>query len=125
MQFNLETADNAKLFTNYGSGFIEIDGKIYRCGVCLHGNNVISNWNETDPKSLNIACFTDVLVAKPEILVLGTGRQLIFPDPRLLVNLQKQGTVIETMATDAACRTYNILASERRKVAAALMLIEP
>jgi uncharacterized protein len=56
-----------------------------------------------------------------EIVLLGTGRLLRFPRPELLRPLVQAGVGVEVMDVQAACRTYNILASEERKVAAALL----
>ncbi len=125
MQFTLETAPNLKLLTNYGEGFIEVDGKPYNSGILLFGNTVISEWKSTDTKKLSEESIKPILREGAEILILGTGSKLVFPGARFITSLQKQGVVVESMSTSAACRTYNILASEGRRVAAALMLIKP
>jgi uncharacterized protein len=59
---------------------------------------------------------------QPEIVILGTGPALQFPAPALLVGLQTQAIGVEVMAHDAACRTFNILLAEDRRVVAALMM---
>jgi len=59
---------------------------------------------------------------QPDIVVLGTGASLRFPHPRLTRALLEQRIGLEVMDTAAACRTFNILAAEGRRVAAALML---
>ena len=65
----------------------------------------------------------DALAAlNPELVLLGTGDVLRFPDPRLLANLMRAGIGTEVMDTRAACRTYNILAEEGRNIAAALIM---
>ncbi|MCB1757982.1 MAG: Mth938-like domain-containing protein [Gammaproteobacteria bacterium] len=124
MQFTLETVSHAKVFTSYGEGFLEIDHQRYNSGLCLHGNTVFDDWQETDPKKLTVESLRQLIDLRPEILILGTGKRLVFPAPRLLAELHKLGVALETMDTSAACRTYNILVSERRRVAAALMLID-
>ncbi len=125
MQFNLEHVDNGKILTDYGEGFIDVDRKRYHTGICLFGNTVIEEWDFADAKGLSLPDLQPALCDKPEILILGTGLRLVFPQISLIAELQNQGTVVETMSTSTACRTYNILASERRKVAAALMQIKP
>jgi uncharacterized protein len=60
----------------------------------------------------------------PELLILGTGRRQRFPRAELLAPLAEAGIGWEVMDTGAACRTYNILMSEGRNVAAALLMIE-
>ncbi|MDH3353772.1 MAG: MTH938/NDUFAF3 family protein [Chromatiales bacterium] len=57
-----------------------------------------------------------------EILILGTGEKLTFPTPKQLSPFMAQGVGVEVMDSRAACRTYNLLAAEERKVAAAIML---
>jgi uncharacterized protein len=59
---------------------------------------------------------------KPEIVIIGTGETLIFPPAQLFVSLQNQGLGVEIMANGAACRTFNVLLSEDRRVVLALML---
>jgi uncharacterized protein len=58
----------------------------------------------------------------PEIVLLGTGASLRFPEPALLAPLYKAGIGVEVMDTPAACRTYNILLAEGRKVLAAVIV---
>jgi uncharacterized protein len=71
---------------------------------------------------LEAAHFEAILEFMPEIVLLGTGGTLRFPHPRLTEALIRAQIGVEVMDTPAACRTYNILASEGRKVAAALLL---
>ena len=59
---------------------------------------------------------------QPEIVILGTGPALQFPAPALLAGLQTQAIGVEVMAHDAACRTFNILLAEDRRVVVALMM---
>lgn len=123
MQFNLESAKNRKLVSNYGPGYIEIAQQRYETGLLLFENSVIPDWTETDPKALSIESFEPILDKQPSILILGTGSKLVFPEPSVIAGLFKYQVVLETMTTSAACRTYNVIASEGRCVAAALMII--
>lgn len=66
--------------------------------------------------------FDSVVAAGPDILILGTGRQQRFVAPALMAALIGKGIGIECMTNQAACRTYNLLVSEGRKVALALIL---
>ena len=63
-----------------------------------------------------------VLDLGPEILVLGTGERQVFPEPQVIVALAARGIGLEVMDNGAACRTYNILLAEGRKVALALIM---
>ena len=57
----------------------------------------------------------------PEIIILGTGARQVFPDMQQLLPILQQHIGVEVMDTAAACRTYNILHSEERRVLAALL----
>ena len=61
---------------------------------------------------------------KPEVVLLGTGARLRFPPAAVLAPLTRAGIGVEVMDTAAACRTYNILAGDGRRVVAALLMIE-
>jgi len=63
-----------------------------------------------------------LLAQRPEIVLLGTGEQQRFPRPEILRPLTEAGIGVEVMTVQAACRTYNILVAEERRVAAALLL---
>lgn len=76
------------------------------------------------PPTLEGDSLAALLSLPVEILLLGTGRSLRFPEPRVLVDFRMRGIGLEVMDTPAACRTYNILLAEGRKVGAAL-IIEP
>ncbi len=78
-----------------------------------------------EPRSIDelTAVHIDRLVGfDPEIVIIGTGRQLRFPPLALTAALQVRGIGVEVMAHDAACRTFNILLAEDRRVLAALMM---
>ncbi|NML15367.1 Mth938-like domain-containing protein [Azohydromonas caseinilytica] len=66
--------------------------------------------------------FAQLLQLRPELVIFGSGPRLRFVRPALLRPLIQAGIGVETMDTAAACRTYNVLASEGRIVAAALLL---
>jgi uncharacterized protein len=85
-------------------------------------DRIAEDWNV---ESLDLLAREDIkaLVSlKPELVLLGTGDTLRFPDPRLLEDLMAARIGAEVMDTRAACRTYNILAEEGRNVAAALII---
>lgn len=60
---------------------------------------------------------------RPELIIFGTGEKIVFPDQRLTVSLWQKGIGIEVMDTAAACRTYNYLIADDRRVVAALFMI--
>ncbi len=90
--------------------------------LIIHPDGLIRDW---PPRSLETIRAEDLEVLGGlgiEILVLGTGPRLVWPGAELLAPLQAAGIGVEVMDTHAACRTYNILMADRRRVAAALII---
>jgi len=82
----------------------------------------ILDWEATSFEELNEAAFSGLAQLPLEILILGTGARLRFPRPALTRAIHAAGIGLEVMDTHAACRTYNILLSEDRRVGAALLI---
>jgi uncharacterized protein len=79
-------------------------------------------WSPTHVDEIEVAHFEELLEWEPEVALFGSGSRLRFPAPELLAPLHRRGIGIEVMDTAAACRTFNILASEGRRVTAALLM---
>lgn len=121
MKFHLQ-APSAHVVTGFGEGWIRVGADEYREGIVLLPDRVITGWAPAGFDALSADDFARLLESKPEIVLLGTGARQRFPHPRLLRALFDARVGIETMDTRAACRTFNILAAESRRVAAALAL---
>ncbi len=121
MKFHLTRADGRNLFTGYGPGFVAINGTQHRSSVIVTADQVLP-WDVDDPQALTQAVFTSLARLPVEILLLGTGPSLSFPHPQLTQPVRDAAIGLEVMDTAAACRTYNILLSEDRRVAAALLI---
>ena len=125
MKLHLTTAENNYLITAYGMGdgrFVEINQLRYRHNLIVMADKLITDWSATDFLSLTEAHFEKILTLKPEVVLLGTGKKHQFLHPKIVQKLTENGIPLECMTTAAACRTYNILMSEGRNVAAMLML---
>lgn len=112
----------------YGPGWVGlgrngIAEKIEHSVVIGSGGEKL-DWNCTHFEQLTAEHFALLADTRPELVIFGSGARLRFPPPTFLRTLMAQRIGIETMDTLAACRTYNILAGEGRRVIAAL-LIEP
>ncbi len=79
-------------------------------------------WEVNRVSELNQADFEKLAGLNAEVIILGTGSTMIFPDPKITRPLMQSGTGLEVMDTPAACRTYNILRGDDRRVAAGLIL---
>jgi uncharacterized protein len=110
------------LFTAYGEGYVSVNGRRLETSVIVLPDRLIEDWGATRFESLAPAHMVALAGLGREIVLLGTGRLLRFPRPEVLRPLVQAGVGVEVMDVQAACRTYNILASEERRVAAALLL---
>lgn len=121
MKFHLSTFAGL-LVTGTGPGWIRIGATEYRENLVLTPDAVHAGWATAGFAGLAESDFEALLEGSPEVVLLGTGRAIHFPHPRLTQALTKAGVGVEVMDTAAACRTYNILAAEGRRVTAALLL---
>jgi uncharacterized protein len=125
MKIQLETGVGRYLVRAYARGTITIGEAIYTSSLVLTPEVVIADWTPRVFEELAATHFDSIVALKPEIVILGTGARLRFPAPACLAPLARAGIGVEVMDTAAACRTYNILASDGRRVVGALLMIEP
>ena len=122
MKLHLTTAENNHLITAYDEGYIEINKQRYTQNLIVMPQTLIQGWQVTSFEALTNEHFREIADLKPEVVLLGTGTKHLFLHPRHHQHLTDNGIALECMSTAAACRTYNILMSEGRIVAAALIL---
>ena len=99
-----------------------VNGERFTTHIVVSAEAVRNDWPAPSFDELSEAHFSYLLALKPEILLLGTGASQRFPHPRLYRVLTDAHIALECMDTPAACRTYNILVAEDRKVVAAILL---
>ncbi len=99
------------------------DTRVLRQSFIISGQQLAEDWAPQRPDELSETDLEAVLAMNPEIIILGTGRQLRFPPAKLIALVQGRGVGLEVMDSAAACRTYNFLMSDGRRVAAAIMPI--
>jgi uncharacterized protein len=122
MKLQLAQTDGLNTFTAYGEGYVSVNGIRHDCNLAVLPDRLIPQWTPADFDSLTVADFELLAGLDAEIILLGTGQRLRFPHPELMRPLIQAQKGLEVMDLQAACRTYNILAAEGRKVAAALLL---
>jgi uncharacterized protein len=115
---------NVPFISAYEPGWIEVNGHKYTGSLVISSESGCSPWSVGQFEALNAECFNELMQFKPELIVFGGGPTLRFPKPIWLAGLMQHGIGVESMDTPAACRTYNILASEGRRVVAALLPLE-
>jgi uncharacterized protein len=122
MKFHLLAASGQNLFTGYGEGYVMVNERRHEKSVIVLPDRVLQDWAATSFEALAEEHFETILSLEPEIVLLGTGATFRFPHARLTRALAEARIGLEAMDTFAACRTYNILMAEGRKVAAALII---
>ncbi len=111
----------ANSFTGYGEHYVMVNGRRHESSVVVLADRVL-DWNVKSFEALTTEDFSILQGLGVEIVLLGTGARQRFPHPRLTAALARAGIGVEVMDVQAACRTYNILVAEERKVAAALLI---
>ena len=107
-------------FTSYGEGFVTIHGVRHESNLIVLPEQLLP-WDAAGFDALKAEDFVGLATMPLEVVLLGTGRKIRFPHPRITKALSDARIGIEVMDVQAACRTYNILMAEERKVAAALL----
>ncbi|WP_462320510.1 Mth938-like domain-containing protein [Halochromatium sp.] len=121
MKFSEFETDAGPLIEAHEPGQVRIQGRHYSGTLALTAGRVLTDWGPAQFEQLEPMHFEAIAELAPQVVVLGTGARQRFPDPALYASLLAQGIGIEIMDTGAACRTYNILAGEGRRVVAALI----
>jgi uncharacterized protein len=109
-------------FTGYGPGYVAVNEQRHTQSLVVLPDRLIPDWPARDFDALAAAHFEPLAGFGLEILLLGTGALIRFPRPEVIRPLIEAGVGVEVMDVPAACRTYNILLAEDRKVGAALLL---
>ncbi len=124
MRFSLESDLNRYSITGYGPDWVRVNQQEFRRSVIVTPERLVSDWAPRTFGDLAEPHFEAIAELELEIVLLGTGRRQRFPHPSLTRSLLERGVGVEIMDTAAACRTYNIVMLEGRRVAAALLLAD-
>ena len=123
LKFHLTQPEGLNLFTGYGDDYVLINGERYeQRSLLVTPDAILHDWQVSDFAALQPQHFESFIAQQPEIALLGTGNRLQFPHPRITAALANAGIGLEVMDTKAACRTYNILVAEGRRVVVGIML---
>ena len=122
MKLHLDNPASRNLVTGYGAGYVAINHREYANSLILLPDRIVESWGMGGFEALAESDFETLRALGPEILLLGTGNRQRFPAPSLLRPLIEARIGYEVMDLPAACRTFNILMAEGRRVAAALLI---
>ena len=122
MRFTEDSTSGINVIRAYGNGELRVNEHVYRGGVILSAATVIADANVQNLDDLLAMDVSRTLALEPELVLLGTGARQIFPAPSFGAQFLRAGIGFEVMDTSAACRTFNVLVGEQRRVAAILLL---
>jgi uncharacterized protein len=110
----------ANTITAYGDDYVMVNGQRRESSTIVTPEQ-IQDWGAASFQSLTAENFSELTRLGADIVLLGTGPKQRFPHPGLTAALGAARIGLEVMDSKAACRTYNILVAEERKVALALL----
>jgi uncharacterized protein len=114
----------ANLIRAWEPGRIRIGERWIAGHVLVMPERIVEGWRVASPAGLVLHDLSEALAFEPEIVLLGTGLALLWPEADLAGELAASGVGLEIMSTPAACRTFNVLVQEQRRVVAALFNVE-
>jgi uncharacterized protein len=122
LKLHADALTSLNTVTAYGPGFVEINQVRHRGNLILVPDQAVAAWSAVSFEALRVEDFDALLELRPEVVLFGTGARQRFPHPRLTHPLTARRIGVEVMDTQAACRTYNILMTEGRRVVAVFLL---
>lgn len=122
MKFAAIGDSDGHLIQGYEHDRILIDGQSYTRGLAISPERIVTGWGPAAAVDLTGEHFATLVELDPQVILVGTGGRQVFPDPHIYLSALRLGVGVEVMDTGAACRTYNILVAEGRKVAAGLII---
>lgn len=122
MKFTLEPGVTANLIRGYSDSEVRIGGHSVRGSCIVTADTLITQWEPQSFVELGAAHLEALLALNPELVVLGSGPTQRFAPAEIRALLSSRGVGLEVMQLGAACRTFNVLVQEERRVAAGLFL---
>lgn len=122
VKFTEDTTSTLHVIDSYEAGELTVNGRQYRENLIISAEMIKENWDIEHIRQLTTSHLQPLLDTEPEVIIIGTGLQLAFPPVENYGEVMNHGIGVEFMDTGAACRTYNVLVSEGRKVCAGLIL---
>lgn len=106
----------------YAGGEIRLSDQVLQQSCLIAPEQIISNWTQANVATLSADDLQPIFALKPEVVILGTGVRQQFPSAAIRAAFLAREIGLEVMDLGAACRTFNVLLSEDRRVVAALLL---
>ncbi len=122
MKFTLESSSNVNVIRSYSSEELRIGEQSVRSSCIVMADALLADWPPATLDELQMSHLESIFALRPELVLLGTGSRQRFAPADVRAAFAGRGIGIESMDLGAACRTFNILVQEERRVAAALFL---
>lgn len=122
MQLNLEHPEHAYQLRGADGSAAKVNDRILTASFALSPERLVEAWPVTDVRTMSPEDLVPLTGMTPEVILLGTGATQVFPPAAVMAACLARGIGIEAMSNAAAARTFNVLASEGRRVAAGFIL---
>jgi uncharacterized protein len=122
LKLHADRLEGVNAISGYTADSVTVNGIVWRRSVIVPHRGEVVPWPCPDVPDLRPEHFDTIAALEPELVVFGSGMVLRFPPPAALRALMMRRVGVESMDTRAACRTYNILVGEGRRVVAAMRL---
>lgn len=123
MKFSEDYGNSQYALTGYDDHYIQVNQTRYEQSLIITPSDLVTDWGPGTPEELmNKSVMQTLIELQTEIVLLGTGRRIHFPPPEILALFSQHQIGLEVLDSAAACRTFNILLSEGRDVAAGLLM---
>jgi uncharacterized protein len=121
MKFTQHSPDHVNLIRRYGADFVMVGERELRTSCIVSAAEIVA-WAPRGVDELTVEHLQPLFERKPEVVVLSTGARQTFPRAALRAEFAMRKIGLEVMEVGAACRTYNVLVAEERRVVAAILL---
>jgi uncharacterized protein len=121
MRFTQDSSSARNVIRAYGAGELKINDSVFRGPLIVGPTEILPGPAVAGPDQLTAAHAAALLALAPELVLVGTGVRQIFPAAEFGAPLLSGGVGVEIMDTGAACRTFNVLVAEQRRVVALLL----
>ncbi|MFC1776662.1 Mth938-like domain-containing protein [Pseudomonadota bacterium] len=125
MEFNLEVPQSQFFIRSVSEKGICVNKDYYNKPFILSGEQIITDWGVASIDDINEASLQVIFDLQPEVILIGTGKNQEFLPPATQAHFFRRNFGFEVMTTDAACRTFNVLAAEGRHVVAGFLPLIP
>lgn len=122
MRFTQDPSSARNLIRSYAAGEIKINDETFRHSLIVGASSIAPGPAVRDAGELTAAHTAGVLALAPELVLVGTGARQVFPAAEFGAQFLRAGIGFEVMDTGAACRTFNVLVTEQRRVVALLLV---